>query len=187
MRAVLGAWGVSLVVVCAYLLGGHLLTLPTPETDNPLLTEAIRIRRRQVDQWFALHVLYGDCGCSRRVFRHLSRRGPSSLAEEKVLLVGPHTGDVAELEEAGFSVEVTTSETLDEHFDISAAPLLALTHPSGTLRYVGGYTDRKRGPEIEDIDLIRAVRAGRQPPALPLFGCAVNTRLARQVDPLGLR
>jgi hypothetical protein len=134
-----------------------------------------------------LHVLYGDCGCSRRVIRHLAARGPSALADERVVLVDPREGDRPGLERAGFSVEVTDRAGLHRSFAIEAAPLLVLARPEGDLAYVGGYTDRKRGPEIEDLALLRAAQRGRDPSALPLFGCAVNTQLARQVDPLGLR
>ncbi|MEO1233074.1 MAG: hypothetical protein AAFZ18_29690 [Myxococcota bacterium] len=176
----------SLVVVCAYLLGGHLLTLPTPALGDPKLRRAVSARRSP-SQWLALHVLYGDCGCSRRVVRHLARRGPTSLAREHVVIVDPRKGDLEDLREAGFTVERTEREALDAEFGVAAAPLLVIADASGAPRYIGGYTDRKRGPSIEDLAVLRSAQAGDTPEPLPLFGCAVNTTLARQVDPLGLR
>ena len=180
----------TLVVICAYMLTGHLLSLPTPELNNPKLHIAIhrRLEAIQDRDWLALHVLYGDCGCSRRVIRHLKRRGPSSLAEEWILLVKPKTNDLKSLESAGFNnIEVTTPHVLHNNFAISAAPLMVVAHTSGKIQYVGGYTERKRGPEIQDIQILQTIRAGNTPEKLPLFGCATNVELARKVDPLGLR
>lgn len=182
-----GVWGASLIVICAYLLGGHLLTLPTPDLDNPVLRGAIDARRQTPENWVMLHVLYGDCGCSRRVVHHLSERGPSGLAEERVIIVDPRPADLAELEGAGFAVELSSREALATAFAVRAAPILAIAAPDGTLRYVGGYTARKRGPDIADLALLHASRSGDDAEALPLFGCAVSRELAVQVDPLGLR
>lgn len=182
----LGLWAAGMTVISAYLLSGHLLTLPAPRVDDPILERAARLRQTQ-GEWLALHLLYADCGCSRRVVRHLERRGPSALAAERVVLVEPRPGDVERLEKAGFTVEEETREGLHQDFGAAAAPLLVLADPEGQLRYVGGYTDRKRGPDIEDLTLLHTVRDGGRPQPLPLFGCAVNTTLAQQVDPLGLR
>lgn len=184
--AALAVWGSVLIVICASLLGGHLLTLPVPAPDNPKLTSALA-ERRAADGWLMTHVLYGDCGCSRRVLRRLEQRGPTALADEHVLLVEPRDEDPKRLRQAGFRVETLERETLYDTFAVAAAPLLVIVQPSGQLNYVGGYTDRKRGPTIEDISLLRESQRGQRPEPRPLFGCAVNTTLARQVDPLGLR
>lgn len=182
----LGVWGLVMITLCAYMLGGHLITLPTPDLDNPTLARAVTARRPE-GAWGALHVLYGDCGCSRRVIRYLARRGPSALAHEHVVLVGPEPGDREALEGSGFPVELSDNQRLGEQFDIDAAPLFVVGAPDGSLRYVGGYTGRKRGPDIQDIRIIAAAIDGQAPPPLPLYGCAVNVELARTVDPLDLR
>lgn len=186
VRLLLLGWGMAMVIICAYLLGGHLLTLPAPELDEPRLRAAMADRQPD-GAWFVLHVLYGDCGCSRRVVRYLTARGPSDLCREHILLVEPKKGDKENLEKAGLTVEVLTRESLYRDFAISAAPLLVVANPEGDLRYVGGYTDRKRGPQIEDLRILRTAQNGQIPAKRPVFGCATNTRLAQTVDPLGLR
>lgn len=185
----IGAWGAVMVTVCAYMLGGHLVTLPSPTPTSPRLTAAVAERRPEAAApgWTALHVLYGDCGCSRRVIRHLAERKPTALAHEHVVLVDPEDGDVERLERAGFPVEVMAVDALGPRLDVAAVPLYVLAEPTGELAYVGGYTDRKRGPDIEDLDILAELRAGQPVPSLPLFGCATNQALASQVDPLGLR
>ncbi len=189
IRAVLGAWGLGLITICAYLLGGHLLTLPTPELANSQLQQALAQRKASSHStnYQALHVLYGTCGCSRRVLHKLLKRGSSSLVEERVVLINPREEDIIGLKDTGFAWEVATAQELEKDFAIQSAPLLVLAAPDGELRYVGGYTDRKRGPDIKDLDLIAAVRSGELPLALPVYGCAVNAELAQKVDPLGLR
>lgn len=184
--AALSVWGILLVTLCAYMLGGHFLTLPTPELDNPTLAAALKARSSS-GAVAALHILYGDCGCSRRVLHHLRERGPSALAEETVVLVDPREGDVGALRGAGFPVEVVDASDLQRVFDVAAAPLLVVSDAAGALAYVGGYTDRKRGPDIADVRILAAVSQGEDPRALPLFGCAVNQTLAAKVDPFGLR
>jgi hypothetical protein len=78
------------IVVCAYLLGGHLLTLPKPAQADPRLARALAALRAGEGRprWIALHVLYEGCRCSRRVFDHLVARGASPAMAERVLLVG---------------------------------------------------------------------------------------------------
>lgn len=184
--AALGLWALALVVVCAYLLAGHLLTLPSPQLDNPVLARALAERRPQ-PTWAVFHILYGDCGCSRRVIRHLEARGPSALAYERVVLVGPDEGDEARLLKRGFSVEAMAPAELLSSLDVAAAPLLVIQRPDGKLAYVGGYTDRKRGPSINDLTILSSVISGELAQPRPVFGCAVSAALAQQVDPLGLR
>jgi hypothetical protein len=55
------------------------------------------------------------------------------------------------------------------------------------VRHLGGYTQRKRGPEIRDVEILAALSAGSRPDELPLYGCATGVELANQLDPMGLR
>lgn len=192
-RTAFVVWAACLVVIGGYLLAGHLLTLPIPSPTDPKLVDGlkslqVKFGHQAHENWTMVHVLYGSCGCSRRVIRHLARRGPTSLGAEYIMLVAPSDTDLMHLKNAGFSyIHIIEPQDLYTMYAIEAAPLFAILNPSSEVRYIGGYTNRKRGPEIEDITTLQAVRSGANVEALPLFGCATNARLAQDVDPLGLR
>jgi hypothetical protein len=91
------------------------------------------------------------------------------------------------LRQRGFRVRIATPRQLREDFDLEAAPVLVLARPGGELAYVGGYTRHKRGAAFEDLELLASLRHDEAPRALPVFGCPTSERLARLLDPLGLR
>lgn len=183
-------WGGALSVICAYFLGSHLLTLPVPSHDDPVLAAQLESRRTPADQgrWQVLHVLYGECKCSRQVAEHILDRG--SLADdvvERVLFVGDDPEMTAAFQARGYAVETTTPDALNADWNVPAAPVMVVADPFGGLQYVGGYTDRKQGPDVRDLAILSSVRDQVSVPALPLFGCAVSRELAAAVDPLGIR
>ncbi|MEM1023163.1 MAG: hypothetical protein AAF627_08880 [Myxococcota bacterium] len=182
-------WIPSVLIPCAYLLAGHLLTLPEPNDEQLeiALHELLGHAAPTELDWVAIHVLYAECGCSKRVMQRLSARSPSADVEERVWIIDARPEDLSVLQEAGFVARAMDRRELYETFHIEAAPLLLLATARGELRYVGGYTDRKRGPDIRDLELMAAVRHGHRPQGLPLFGCATSARLQAQVDPLGLK
>ena len=61
-----------------------------------------------------------------------------------------------------------------------------LLAPDGTVRYVGGYTDRKQGLDAKDLAIVADTRAGQDVAPLPIFGCAVSARLRAALNPLGM-
>jgi hypothetical protein len=65
--------------------------------------------------------------------------------------------------------------------------MFAVMDPSGGLRYLGGYTERKQGLMIEDVTIVERLRSERPVVELPLFGCAVSRSLQAMLDPLGIR
>ena len=67
---------------------------------------------------------------------------------------------------------------------VEAAPILIVIDPSGVVRYAGGYTERKQGPVVADIRILRATERGDAPVALPIFGCAVSERLRGELSTL---
>lgn len=188
-RAVVALWVPSVIVVCAYLLGGHLLTLPTPPGADPRLARALASMRADegAPRWLALHVLYEGCRCSRRVLDHLTARGASADVRERVLLVGASDASAARVRAAGYGFEALTREALRARYGFEAAPVMVVADPRGRVRYLGGYTDRKQGAVVRDVDIVRRLQRGEAVAALPLFGCAVSARLQRDTDPLGLR
>jgi hypothetical protein len=196
-RGVLSLWFPSVLVVCAYLLGGHVLTLPAPTNDSVRLTSAFAAMRSAPAEkrWIALHVLYEGCRCSTQVLEHLLARSAETSMTERIVLVrtgdGPaEAGDAAlasRIRAAGFDLETLSTDELASRYGIEAAPLLVVSDPGGTVRYVGGYTDHKQSVVIRDHEILSALRGGQSIPALPVFGCAVSKQLGERVDPLGLR
>jgi len=110
---------------------------------------------------------------------------PAGVAE-RVLLVGRDEALASDLARAGLGVVFVTPEELASRFRIEAAPLLVVSDPRDTVRYAGGYTDRKQSLAVRDLELIAAARAGRARDPLPLYGCAVSASLRSTVNPLGL-
>jgi hypothetical protein len=189
-RLALSVWVAVVLLVSAYLLGGHLLTLPKPAPTDSRLTAAIATARGPNDlgRWFVLHVLYEGCRCSARVLDHLLSRGASPFGAERVLLVGDPTPDVAKrITSAGYELESLTSEQIDLRFGIQAAPLMIVSDATNKIRYVGGYTDRKQSPDFHDLEIFAALSTGRTVSSLPVFGCAVSADLQAMLDPFGLR
>ncbi|HEX4455940.1 MAG TPA: hypothetical protein VH143_34000 [Kofleriaceae bacterium] len=172
-RAVLIAWFVVVTVGSAGLLARHLLALPAPAPTSDLGARLLALRGGAPGTWVAVHVLGGDCRCSQRIADHLIASARPAGWAELVLWIGdsPPSG-------------------LEQHFDvrrvdaarlaalgIEAAPLLVAIAPDGSVRYAGGYTDRKQGPVEHDLEILSAVRASLPPPSLPVFGCATSDRL----------
>lgn len=177
-----------MTVVGAYLLAGHVFAMPTPPPDAPALGSGLEGARPPGQKgWFALHVIYGECGCSRRIVEHLVARRPRADVGERIALVGNDPTLRAALTAAGYEVEGLEMDQLQERYGISAVPTLAVLGPDDTVRYVGGYTRRKRGPAIADDEILDGLLAGDQPEQLPVFGCAISRELRNATDPLGLR
>jgi hypothetical protein len=100
---------------------------------------------------------------------------PASFAE-----IVPWTGDTAPPAPLGDHFDVRTVAAADlARYGIEAAPALLVIDPGGRTRYAGGYTERKQGPDIEDLRLMAAAQGDEDLAGLPLFGCAVSDRLRR--------
>ena len=124
--------------------------------------------------------------CSQRIFDHLLASTRPSGVTEKVLLVGQREEFAAAARARGIAVLDVTPRELADDYRIESAPLLLVVAPDGAVRYAGGYTERKQGPEIEDVELIERLLRDETTTPLPLFGCAVSERLQAILDPLGL-
>lgn len=185
--ALLAVWLVGMSGVTATFMMGHWVTMPRPTTGDPGLASAVGALRSPGDQWLAVHVMYADCGCSRRVLDHiLSSARPPGVADKVVMV-----GHVAEFErrarEQGIGVDVIDAGELASKYHLDAAPILVVVDPEGAIRYLGGYTERKQGLEIEDVEIIGALMDGRREAERPLFGCAASERLQGILDPLGIK
>lgn len=127
-----------------------------------------------------VHVLSSGCRCSARIADHLAGSKRPEDVVEKVVLVG----ESAEIQQrlSRFDVAVVTEAELLERFHVEGAPLLIVAAPDASLRYVGGYTDRKQGPAPQDRPIFEALRSGREVAPLPSFGCTVDARMRSTND-----
>lgn len=191
-------WLAGTLVLSAYLLAPHLLTLPKPPAHDPRLRGAVAAMRApdEAGRWQAVHILYEGCKCSQRVLDHLIERGPAGGYAEAIAIVSdgvdPEAAERARVDGErargrGFRLETVTSAALAGRFGVEAAPLMVVADPGGELRYVGGYTERKQGPAVRDTQVFARLAAGQAAEPLPVFGCAVSDRLKATVDPLRVR
>lgn len=183
------AWAPVALAIGTTLMATHWRTLPMPAADDARLLGALAQLREddEAERWLVVHVLYAACRCSRNVVDHLvDAPRPVGLAE-RILLVGATPELDAKLASSPIPVVRVRPEELAERYAIEAAPLLLVVDPAGTLRYRGGYSERKQAEALQDVAIIESLRGDGEVAALPLFGCAVSDELRRMLDPLGLR
>jgi len=168
-----------MLLVGASLLAKHLVALPAPSADPSLAASLSTLRSPgSARRWASVHVLYAACRCSQNIVKHLIATTRPAGWDEVVLWVGPGEPDPALNQH--FRIERLTSAEL-ARFGIQAAPLLAVLDPTNHLRYVGGYSARKQGPQIDDLRIFSEAQTASLP-GLPLFGCAVSERLRQQLS-----
>jgi len=188
-RGFLAVWAAGASVVMAALMASHWVALPRPAHDDSRLNASLAAlpRDEQHARWRMHHVLYAECGCSRRVLEHIAARTRTDDVDEVVLLVGDDS-DVERLcRDSSLRLELVSEDQLAQRFGVEAAPLLVITDPSGATRYCGGYTDRKRGLAYQDLATLARLRAGEHAPPLPVYGCGIADSLRAALDPLGLK
>lgn len=188
-RIVFVGWVFVAFAAATSLAAAHLYTLPRPATSDARLRRAIASHRPSADagRWRVLHVLYAECRCSRRILGHLAERGPIDGVSETIVLVGGDAAITADAVGAGFALDTVTPSELASEYALEAAPALVVADPSDEVRYLGGYTERKQGPDIRDVSIVDALRREGSTDELPLFGCAVSESLQALLDPLALR
>ena len=181
-------WAGLSMVVQATLMASHWYTLPTPDQEDVQLRDALGglVPGHARDSWAAIHVLYSACRCSHRVFDHLFDSKRPEGVYEAVLLIGEDQDIETRAVTAGFDVWVLSPQELEARFGIVSAPLLLVLGPDASLRYAGGYTERKQGYDVQDLRIIETLQAGRDPAELPLYGCGVSKELQQILDPMGL-
>ncbi len=187
-QCAIGIWASGMIFVVACLMVSHWVALPHPAaTDQVWTTQLSQTRNTQDDPWTVFHFLYGDCRCSRRIFKHILDRVPVNGCRERIVFIGTDTQLTEAAMQKGFEVDCVTPEILKSRYGVEAAPLLTILDPAGTVRFTGGYTAHKQGPQIQDVKIINALLSGAIVDELPVFGCAVSDRLKSLVDPLGLK
>jgi hypothetical protein len=184
----IGLWAGGMILVVACLMVSHWVVLPHPKTtDQVWTTQLNQTLGIHSEQWTALHFLYGNCPCSRRILDHLVNRFPIDGCREKIVFIGEDREMTEAAGKRGYEVDEVTPEGLKTRYGVEAAPLLTVLDPSGNIRFAGGYTTHKQGPQIQDVNIIQQLIRRENVGELPLFGCAVSNELKSLVDPLGLK
>lgn len=180
-------WFVAMLAVGITLLARHAVALPRP-TEDASFARAMASLRAPEDsgRWMAVHVLYAECQCSQRIANHLLTSDRPEGVAERVLLVGRSADLEARLAARGVRVVLTKSAELADRYHVQAVPLFVVVAPDDTVRYAGGYTARKQGPDPRDLEILAAARDDRFFARLPVFGCAVSARLRSSLNPIGL-
>jgi hypothetical protein len=189
VKACLGSWAVLMLLIGASLMVNHWVPLPRPEIEQNGSTASLASFQTINAEhcWSAVHFLYAECPCSRRVLDHLLEQSPRADVNECIVLIGDAAELAAKAESRGYEVDCVTPEELLTKYGVEAAPLLMVFDTVGRQRYVGGYTSRKQLLDIQNRTILEQLMSGQEVEPLPLFGCAVSGRLKSLVDPLGLK
>lgn len=184
----LAAWMIIMTLVCTVMMARHSIPLPAQAAEDYEVAAALatlRLDETQRDHWMMVHVFYTSCPCSRRLAAYLLERPRPAQLVEHVLLVGDDEAWRLQATRRGYHVHVIEAETLTRRYHLQAAPLFAVLDPLDRLGYLGGYTQRKQGLDVQDLDVLARVQDERGVKSLPLFGCAVSRELRHIVDPTG--
>jgi hypothetical protein len=188
-RAVFVIWVPLALVTVTGLALAHWAALPLPSVQNPLLQRALAEQRgsEREPTWRLTHVLYGACACSSLVLSHLQARGVVPHTSEQVVFVGRDgAARTSALRARSFRVSAIEPHELKTRYGLEVAPLLIVEAPDHSIRYLGGYIERKQGPVIRDREILSALQRGQAETTLPVLGCAVSRALQDMLDPLGL-
>lgn len=176
-----------MVTVLAYLMISHWAVLPHPSSADAAWESRIQqTQQMNNQQWTVIHFLYDNCACSRRVLEHVLGNSPIEGVTERVVLITESPASEVPRDGA-IEFEVVTPSSLKDRYGIESAPLLVIVDDHQKVRYSGGYTVRKQGPEIKDREILASLISGDKVAELPLFGCAVSAELKKLVDPLGFK
>jgi hypothetical protein len=187
------AWLVVTTLVAVTFMAEHWTSLPRPNTDDQQLHRGLDTLRTasMVGRWHAVHVLYAECRCSKRVLDHLlDTQRPTDLAETILLVVDDEREPTTLLErfrDTRFSYRIVNRTQLKDQFHIQAAPLLIVLDPADAISYSGGYSQRKADQQLRDLEIVAELRASRPADPLPIFGCGVSRELQQSLDPLGIK
>lgn len=187
---ILAVWAAAMVFIGANLMVSHWVPMPLPDDDGSKVLQAslTSLQSDSSDQkWTVCHFLYAKCPCSRRVFEHVVSRPPHENTVERLILIGDDSELAERARNQGFHVESVQTDELLAKYGIESAPLFSVSDPQGSVRYSGGYTDRKQAFQIRDREIVDKIVAGGDVEPLPVFGCAVSRQLQSVVDPLGLK
>jgi hypothetical protein len=180
----LALWTIATIVIGSALTSYH---LPFRLPSRTILS---LVAPTDINQWEAVHILSGSCGCSQRVMRHLLQRRPLDRIREQILMIGgeapdlPDTADLpARLRLEGYSLTRIAATDIPAEIGLHGLPLLVVASPNKKIAYLGGYGPRGD----QDIRIFKQVQSGEVPETFSVLGCAVGATLRRKADPLHLK
>ncbi|MEM7230838.1 MAG: hypothetical protein AAF517_01605 [Planctomycetota bacterium] len=135
-------------------------------------------------EWEVTHFLAANCPCSRSLAAEWTLRDG-----EQVILLGRDDEFLADLRRRfGERVSSLDPEDAFRSFGVHGAPCLVISDPTGTVRYAGGYSNRRPGflSPTSAVSLAARVVRGETVAPYPVYGCATAKLARRAQDPLGL-
>jgi hypothetical protein len=178
-------WAAAALVAISSIALPHMAPMPGA-SRAARTTQALLALRREAQRALVVHVIAAHCSCTERLFAHLVERGASADAEEVVLFVGEDAAKQAAATRAGYRYATVAAADLTARFLLESAPVMFAFDARGTLRYAGGYFNHPAAITPLDERIVARVRRGELPASLPVYGCAVSSRLRESVDPLGI-
>jgi hypothetical protein len=183
VRAVLGIWTVTVVLVGGTLMVQHVVAMPAPTAERVAAG---------VPAWVdgaphtVVHVVPDRCSCTHQLLDHLVQRGPLPGLREVVVLSGPLPAREPAMRQAGFDVQVRSPPELADTAGIRAGPLLVHLDGRGQVDWSGGYYATPALVRPRDLSVLAELARGGLPAPVPVFGCAIDPMLRDQLDPIGL-
>jgi hypothetical protein len=173
-------WFLAVSFVIASAMGLHSAALPQTRAGAASFPNG---------SWQMVHVLLGDCGCSRIVADHLANRGPLGDANEQIWIVGDASKMRDNLIAHRFYVRSIDAADLASQYGINGGPWLLVIDPSGAIAYSGGYSPHpiQHDSDPQERQILDQIRAGQHVKAFPAFGCAASDWLRHSIDPLGIK
>jgi hypothetical protein len=178
-------WIPAISAVIGFLMLNHIIAMPLPDDYKKIQQNMPRLRHGA--GWLMVHVIYQNCSCTNSLTESLLERGPRPGIDESIIFVGDDPAFEKKFEARGFSFEFETKASIAERYGIEAAPMLLIFSPQDRLEYGGGYFERPSVYRSMDQKYLARLQKGEKVEALPLYGCAVSTRLQKITDPFGIK
>lgn len=179
---VLSVWCVAVSLPIAYMMAGHMVSLPIARSAIELPDSAVR-----PSEWRITHVLSDQCLCSRNVIEYLSARNPSDGIEEWVALLDSGSETANELRALGFQVIEANGEAFRADYGSEGVPYFQIKDSEGSLRFSGGYAPSGSIGQLSDLDTLERMRRGASVEEMPVIGCATSERLKSALDPFSFK
>ena len=183
--SLVAAWAAAVLVALSSLALPHMAPM-TGASREARTIRALLALPHDARHDLVVHVIAAHCSCTERLFEHLVKRGAFADADEVLLFVGEDAAKQAAATRAGFRYVNVDAEALATRFLLESATVMFAFDANGALRYAGGYFNHPSARSALDERIREQVRHGAAPEPLPVYGCAVSSRLRESVDPLGI-
>lgn len=172
-------WFLMVSIPLSILMAQHNLAFKTQE--KAFFLDSFKAIRPG-NEYFFVHVLGANCGCSKRVLAYLTERSAPALVQEKIILVEGSLPHEEKLLQAGIEIEKITPEELKSKYGLESAPQFFVLNREGKTLYAGGYKKYEE-TDFRDIEIFEGLKQGRSIASYPVFGCAFGKKLKDKMDP----